>query len=66
MILKQKIAQCELHLERLNFAFSKIKYYYPFNERIFPLTNYEVAYIDMFTGRFAKLQDDMGEGGLNF
>ncbi len=62
MILKQKIEQCELHLERMNFAFLKIKSYYPFDEKHFPLKNYtDLAYLDMFTGRFAKLQDYMGE-----
>jgi uncharacterized protein with HEPN domain len=62
MILKQKIEQCEFHLDRLNFAFSKIKPYYPFEEKHFPLKCYEdIAYLDMFTTRFAKLQDYMGE-----
>jgi len=62
MVLKQKIEQCELHLDRLNYAFSKIKSYYPFDAEHFPLKNYDdLAYLDMFTGRFAKLQDYMGE-----
>ncbi|MDP4840365.1 MAG: hypothetical protein NWR43_02135 [Alphaproteobacteria bacterium] len=62
MILKSKIEQCELHLDRLNFAFSKIKSYYPFDAKHFPLKNYDdLAYLDMFTMRFAKLQDYMGE-----
>jgi hypothetical protein len=62
MILKQKIEQCELDLDRLNFAFSKIKSYYPFDEKHFPLKDYNfLAYLDMFTMRFAKLQDCMGE-----
>ena len=61
-VVKQKIEQCELHLDRLNFAFSKIKSYYPFEEEHFPLKNYDdLAYLDMFTTRFSKLQDYMGE-----
>lgn len=62
MILKHKIEQCELHLDRLNFAFSKIKPYYPFDAKHFPLKNYDdLAFLDMFAMRFAKLQDYMGE-----
>jgi hypothetical protein len=62
MLLKEKLEICDLHLNRLNVAFQKIKKYYPFNENKFPLENYEdLAFLDMFTGRFAKLQDYMGE-----
>ncbi len=62
MILKQKLEVCDLHLNRLNLAFEKIKKYYPFEESHFPLANADdVAYLDMFTTRFAKLQDYMGE-----
>ena len=40
----------------------KIKKYYPFEESHFPLANADdVAYLDMFTTRFAKLQDSTGE-----
>lgn len=62
MILKQKLALCDLHLDRLKIAFDKIKYLYPFKESDFPLKNTDdLAYFDMFTTRFAKLQDYMGE-----
>lgn len=62
MILKQKIEQCELHLERMKKAAEHIKHLYPFHEETFPLEKYEeLTSLDMFTGRFAKLQDAMGE-----
>ncbi len=53
---------CDLHLNRLNLAYEKIKKYYPFKEADFPLTTPDdLAYLDMFTTRFSKLQDYMGE-----
>lgn len=62
MILKQKLEVCDLHLNRLNLAFEKIKKYYPFEESHFPLANADdLVYLDMCTPRFAKLQDSTGE-----
>lgn len=62
MILKKNIEVCDLHLNRLNIAYEKIKKYYPFKEEYFPLKNTDdLAYLDMFTTRFSKLQDYMGE-----
>ncbi|MBS0185087.1 MAG: hypothetical protein JSS34_01835 [Proteobacteria bacterium] len=63
MVLKQKIEQCQLHLERMKQAAEHIRHLYPFQEKNFPLEKYEdLTSLDMFTGRFAKLQDTMGEG----
>ncbi|MBI1954496.1 MAG: hypothetical protein HYS39_02685 [Proteobacteria bacterium] len=63
MILKQKIEQCQLHLERMKQAAEHIRHLYPFQEEKFPLEKYEdLTSLDTFTGRFAKLQDAMGEG----
>lgn len=39
MILKQKLEACDLHWNRLNLAFEKIKKYYPFEESHLPLAN---------------------------
>jgi uncharacterized protein with HEPN domain len=62
VILKKNIEVCDLHLNRLNIAYEKIKKYYPFKEEYFPLKNTDdLAYLDMFTTRFSKLQDYMGE-----
>ncbi len=61
-ILKQKIEQCEMHLKRMQQAAQHIRYLYPFCEEKFPLEKYEdLTSLDMFTGRFSKLQDTMGE-----
>lgn len=63
MILKQKIEQCQLHLERMKQAAEHIRHLYPFYKDKFPLKKYEdLTSLEMFTGRFAKLQDAMGEG----
>lgn len=62
MILTQRLEVCDLHLNRLNLAYERIKKYYPFKEKYFPLDNADnLAYLDMFTMRFSKLQDYMGE-----
>lgn len=61
MILKKKLEVCDLHLARLNLAFARIKRYHPFKETHFPLRNIDDLAYDMFTMRFSKLQDYMGE-----
>ena len=62
MILQQQLDVCDLHLSRLKLAYEKVKKYYPFKEDDFPLNDIDdLAYLDMFTTRFAKLQDYMGE-----
>ena len=62
MTLQQKIEQCQLHLDRIKQAADHIQYLYPFQKENFPLNKYEdLTSLDMFTGRFAKLQDTMGD-----
>lgn len=62
MILRQKIEVCDLHLLRMKQALEHIQDLYPFSENLFPLQKYEdLASLELFTSRFAKLQDYMGE-----
>jgi hypothetical protein len=41
MLLKNKIEQCQLHLERMKQAAQHIQHLYPFREDDFPLERYE-------------------------
>lgn len=60
-LLKEYLDVCDLHLDRMKTALSKIKKYYPFKENSFPLKDSDdLAYLDMFTTRFSKLQDTLG------
>jgi uncharacterized protein with HEPN domain len=62
IVLAQKIEICDLHLFRMNQALDHIKHLYPFSKEIFPLKKYEdLTSLEMFTSRFSKLQDYMGE-----
>jgi uncharacterized protein with HEPN domain len=60
-LLKEYLDVCDLHLDRLKFSLSKIEKYYPFKENLFPLEDMQdLAYLEMFTNRFSKLQDTLG------
>ena len=49
--LKEAVLLCNIHVERMSFAFKKIEKYFPFTEQ---------QYIDQLIFRFSKLQDCMG------
>jgi len=54
--------ECDKHIKRLKFATGKIKSLMPLDEKIYKsLSDEEVAYIDQFLYRFAKLQDTLGQ-----
>lgn len=59
--LKQTLTICDLHYERMMFAFTSIDKYFPLTEfsfgRISPI---ELALFDQLIYRFSKLQDSMG------
>lgn len=59
--IKESIAVCDIHHNRLQFAVSAIRQKFPLDsDRFAALTNEELAFIDQLIYRFSKLQDIMG------
>lgn len=64
-MLKQRINEtieiCNIHHQRLQYAYSKISDFLPIDEeRYLSFDNNLIAFIDQFIFRFSKLQDVMG------
>jgi len=52
----------DIHNKRMNFAFSQINKYLPFdNDSYFKLSEFDISFIDQFLYRFSKLQDLIGQ-----
>jgi len=64
--LKETLDICDLHYQRMTFAWKSIEKYFPLTEiilnRISPI---ELALFDQLIYRFSKLQDSMGSRCLN-
>lgn len=68
MILKEENDQlreiytaCDLHFERMEYAYSKISRYFPLNlEAYQSIDRDSLSYFDQMIYRFSKLQDAMG------
>ncbi|MFM8453526.1 MAG: hypothetical protein ACKOAD_00815 [Gammaproteobacteria bacterium] len=59
--IQSVIKICQIHVKRLEFAIKKIQNFFPLSsEKFNQLTEEEVAYFDLFSIRFCKLQDYMG------
>ena len=59
--LKEAVLLCNIHVERMSFAFKKIEKYFPFNEQQYiGLIDEDLSFIDQLIFRFSKLQDCMG------
>lgn len=59
--IKESIAICDKHLNRLQYAVSAIKNKFPLDSDTYTaLTNEDLAYIDQLIYRFSKLQDIIG------
>lgn len=55
------LAQCETHARRMQWAKQALHTVFPLNaDRLRGLDDAQVAIVDQFVGRFAKLQDAMG------
>ena len=53
---------CKIHLKRLNSGYNNIREIFPISiERYNALTDVQIAYVDQYIFRFAKLQDTIGE-----
>jgi uncharacterized protein with HEPN domain len=61
-ILKSEIEVCDIHSKRMRIAYENMKSFFPFNSNTIKNLNSEnIAYLDMFLNRFAKLQDTIGQ-----
>lgn len=59
--LKETLAICDLHHQRMMFAFESIKKYFPLTEyKLSQIADIELALFDQLIYRFSKLQDSMG------
>jgi len=59
--LKETLAVCDLHHQRMMFAFDNVKKYFPLSEAGFgQISQLEMALFDQLVYRFSKLQDSMG------
>lgn len=59
--LKETLAICDLHFQRMMFAFESIEQYFPLTEFDFSqISPIELALFDQLIYRFSKLQDSMG------
>ena len=60
-LIFEHLKTCHIHLDRMELAFTNIKYLFPFTEeKIDRLNSEEIAYLELFTNRLAKLQDVFG------
>lgn len=59
--LNETVAICELHHQRMMFAFSSLEKYWPLTEFNYSqISAIELALFDQLIYRFSKLQDSMG------
>ena len=59
--LTETLTICDLHYQRLMFAWGSIKQYFPLTDVIFKqISPIEQALFDQLIYRFSKLQDSMG------
>ncbi|MFZ4582913.1 MAG: hypothetical protein ACOYM7_09710 [Paludibacter sp.] len=59
--LNEAYQTSRIHLDRMQFAYSKIQTYFPLSmEGYLKITDEELSFFDQFIYRFSKLQDAMG------
>ena len=59
--LKETLTICDLHYQRMMFAFDNVRKYFPLTELNFSqVSPIELALFDQLIYRFSKLQDSMG------
>lgn len=59
--LKETLAICDLHHQRMMFAFESLAKYFPLTEsKLSQVSPIELALFDQLIYRFSKLQDSMG------
>jgi hypothetical protein len=61
-LLKHQCESCAIHADRIKIAFNEMEGFLPLSlEKINILTPHELGILELLTGRFAKLQDAIGE-----
>ncbi len=59
--LKNEIEMCDLHASRLSVALMHIEQLFPLTpEKLKTLKDEDLGFLDLMSGRFAKLQDTIG------
>ena len=59
--LKEAVQLCNIHVERMSFAYRKIEHFFPLTEdRYLLLKEEDLSFFDQLIFRFSKLQDCMG------
>ena len=59
--LKETLARCDIHHQRMKFAYDSINKYFPLTETNFgQISQLEMALFDQLIYRFSKLRDSMG------
>jgi len=59
--LVETLSVCDIHFQRMMFAFNSIEMYFPLTEAAFSqISQLELALFDQLIYRFSKLQDSMG------
>ena len=60
--LKETLAACEMHYERMHFAHNKLSKKFPLTLELYDqLAAEEISYTDQLILRFTKLQDTIGQ-----
>lgn len=59
--LSEALQLCEIHNERMQYAYHKVMHSFPLNTRNYQeLSQDDLSYLDQLIFRFSKLQDSMG------
>lgn len=59
--LSQNFTECDLHIQRLEYAFARLEPTFPLStEKYSLLTEDQISHLDQYLYRFSKLQDAMG------
>lgn len=59
--LKEAYLVAKIHLERMQYAYSKIEHQFPLNIKLYEkISDEDLSFFDQFVFRFSKLQDCMG------
>ena len=61
--LLEALQPCEIHHERIQYAYHKVKHYFPLSTNTYKeLSKDDLSYLDQLIFRFSKLQESMGKG----
>ena len=65
--LKEALHICEIHSQRMNYAFNKVEKHFPLNvEKYKELSFDDLSYLDQLVFRFSKLARQHGQSFVSF